>query len=172
MYNTSGFIYNKDIIDQVSDALGGKWVFGSAAPFAKGGGRGKTVLLHKNYDSVGIRFPVLNQGKAGTCTAFAVAGGVDVLKVTEIAAGERSVFNNITAIGAVSQNRNLIIRSILSLNHWCLYKYRISIDICFNFFWLSFSVFLGSCGANPRPAEPATGGPQRPRTQILPSMHL
>lgn len=91
-----GWFYDPDESDRVCAELT-NGVFGAAAPHLLDSGKGKTVLLYLNYDSIKMAFPVLNQGNIGTCTSFGIAGAVDVLKVTEIKSGERSNFKNITA---------------------------------------------------------------------------
>lgn len=95
-HNTNGFIFLPDVSDAVCEALPAG-IFGAAAPHLKDSGKGVTKLLYKNYKTIGIEYPVLNQGSIGTCTSFGIAGGVDLTKVTEITNGERSNFVAITA---------------------------------------------------------------------------
>ncbi len=95
-FNTNGWIYHPDAIDELSSVPNG--MFCDAAPNLKGIGKGKTVLLYKNYDKVGIKMKSINQGNVGSCVAAALAGLTDNAKVTEIVGGEREEFLGQTAI--------------------------------------------------------------------------
>ena len=131
MYNTNGFIFDKDLLDEVTSALGRNGIFGAAAQHLNDAGLNKTVLLHKSYSAIGMNFPLLNQGNAGTCSSFAVAGGVDCLKAVEIANGENSEFKNITATepiyrGGRLNNGRIIVRgdgAIVSLAVKYIHEY-------------------------------------------------
>lgn len=94
--NSTGFIYDEEIIEKVVSSLP-KGIFGAAAPHLKESGKGVTRLLTDSFGKIGMQFPLLNQGPYGTCTSEATSGGIDVLKATEIALGERSEFKAITA---------------------------------------------------------------------------
>lgn len=90
-HNSNGFIFDPIAIDAVCSELPLPY-FGDAASNLKGYGEGKTVLLYKNFDKVGINNFVRNQLDIGSCTACALAGLVDLTKVTEITSGERSEY--------------------------------------------------------------------------------
>lgn len=92
--NTSGWINSPDDVMAVESEVG---IFGSTADFLTGTGAGQIRCLHDNYEKIGIDFPHRNQGPVGSCVAFGVAGGVDAVKVTEIANGEREIFKAATS---------------------------------------------------------------------------
>lgn len=89
--NTSGWIFDPEAVDKVCSDLP-QGIFGDAAAHLKDSGKDKTILLYKSYDKIGMKYPVLNQGDVGSCTAVSTGGAVDCLKAVEIAGGERSEF--------------------------------------------------------------------------------
>lgn len=93
-YNTEGWVYNPEAIESTESVVG---VFGAAAPFLTGSGKGKIVCLHDNYKKIGLDFPVRSQGNLGSCVSFGTAGAVDILKATEIAEGQREEFKACTS---------------------------------------------------------------------------
>ena len=93
-YNIDGWIDLPDEVDAVESEVG---VFGSAASFLTGTGKGKIYCFHDSYLKIGMEFPVLNQGSIGTCVAFGTGGATDGLKASEISDGQREKFVAITA---------------------------------------------------------------------------
>jgi len=71
----------------------------AAAPIADSG-KGKAVLLHKNLEKVLGKFPIHNQ-TIGDCVSHGWSLCIDVLKATEIVAGEAESFNAETATEAI-----------------------------------------------------------------------
>lgn len=90
-HNSNGFIFDPIAIDEVCSELLVPY-FGDAASNLRGYGEGKTVLLYKNFDKIGIKDFVRNQGNVGSCTAVSLAGLIDLAKATEIVSGERSEY--------------------------------------------------------------------------------
>lgn len=99
-YNFNGFVFLPEESDAICEALP-NGIFGAAAPHLKGSGKGVTKLLSDYYKKCGMAYPELNQGPIGTCVAVATGGGVDQLKITEIANGERSDFKSLTCSEAI-----------------------------------------------------------------------
>lgn len=99
-YNKNGFIFLPDVSDAVCAELP-KGIFSEAASHLKGSGKGVTKLLSDYYRKCKMEYPVLNQGNIGTCTAVSTGGGIDLLKITEIANGERSEFKAQTCSEAI-----------------------------------------------------------------------
>ena len=99
-YNFNGFIFLPEVSDAICEALP-NGIFGAAAPHLKDSGKGVTKLLSDDYKKCGMAYPQLNQGNVGSCVAVAAGGGVDQLKITEIANGERSEFKALTCSEAI-----------------------------------------------------------------------
>lgn len=105
-YNTDGWVDNPDAVEEVTSEVG---VFSSTADFLSNTGKGKIVCLHDNYTKLGMTFPQKDQNPAPSCTAFGIAGGIDVLKVTEIVNGERETFLAETATEPIYYGARVVI---------------------------------------------------------------
>ena len=99
-YNTNGFVFLPDVSDAICASLA-NGIFGDAAPHLKDSGKGITKLLSNDYKKCNMNYPQLDQGNVGSCVAVAVGGGVDQVKITEIANGERSEFKALTCSEAI-----------------------------------------------------------------------
>lgn len=99
-YNTNGFVFLPDVSDAICASLA-NGIFGDAAPHLKDSGKGVTKLLSNDYKKCNMSYPQLDQGNVGSCVAVAVGGGVDQVKITEIANGERSEFKALTCSEAI-----------------------------------------------------------------------
>jgi len=96
-HNSNGFIFDPIAIEEVCASLATPY-FGDAAANLQGYGDGKTVLLYKNFNKIGVKNWGRDQGAIGSCTAASLAGLVDLTKATEIGNGERSEFVALTSI--------------------------------------------------------------------------
>jgi hypothetical protein len=105
-YNINGWVNNPDAVEQVTSEVG---VFSACADFLTNTGAGKIVCLHDNFAKIGIEFPYKDQNPAPSCTAFGVAGGVDTLKVTEIANGDRESFVAETATEPIYYGARVVV---------------------------------------------------------------
>ena len=105
-YNTDGWVDNPDAVEEVTSEVG---VFSSTADFLSNTGKGKIVCLHDNYTKLGMTFPQKDQNPAPSCTAFGIAGGIDVLKVTEIVNGERETFLAETATEPIYYGARVVV---------------------------------------------------------------
>jgi hypothetical protein len=105
-YNIDGWVDIPDEVDAVESEVG---VFGSAASFLTGTGKGKIVLLYGSYDKIGLEFPYVDQGNIGSCVGAATTEIVDALKATEIASGEREKFQAQTAIEPIYYGARVVI---------------------------------------------------------------
>lgn len=105
-YNIDGWVDLPEDVDAVESEVG---VFGSAASFLSGTGKGKIVCLHDNYTNIGIGFQYVNQGNIGSCVAASSTIIVDTLKSTEIANGEREEFKAQTAIEPIYYGARIVI---------------------------------------------------------------
>jgi hypothetical protein len=76
-------------MDSVEEQYG---VFNSVASALAGSGKGKKKALYHNYAKIGLKPHRRHQGNLGSCVAHGTAGGVDTLKATEIANGDRELF--------------------------------------------------------------------------------
>lgn len=95
-FNTKGWINDPDAVAKTEEEPQ-NGAFAVVASALRDSGEGKTILLYANYYKLGMKFPVLNQGNLGSCTAVATSGAVDCLKVTEIVNGDRESFKALTA---------------------------------------------------------------------------
>lgn len=105
-YNINGWVNNPDAVERVTSEVG---VFSACADFLTNTGAGKIVCLHDNFAKIGIEFPYKDQNPAPSCTAFGIAGGVDTLKVTEIANGDRESFVAETATEPIYYGARVVI---------------------------------------------------------------
>jgi hypothetical protein len=106
MENKFGWIDDPDAVDAVESEVG---VFGSAADFLTGSGKGKIACLHESFTKIGKEFCYTNQGNVGSCVAASKAGQVDTLKATEIANGERELYTGQTAIEPIYFGARVVI---------------------------------------------------------------
>lgn len=95
-FNTKGWINDPDAVAKTEEEPQ-NGAFAVVASALRDSGEGKTILLYANYYKLGMKFPVLNQGNLGSCTAVATSGAIDCLKVTEIVNGDRESFKALTA---------------------------------------------------------------------------
>jgi hypothetical protein len=105
-YNINGWVNNPDAVEQVTSEVG---VFSACADFLTNTGAGKIICLHDNFAKLGLEFPYKDQNPAPSCTAFGIAGGVDALKVTEIANGDRESFVAETATEPIYYGARVVI---------------------------------------------------------------
>ncbi len=105
-YNTNGWVYNPEAVEQVASEVG---LFSATADFLANTGKNQIVCLHENYTKLGMEFPYKDQNPAPSCTAFGIAGGIDVLKVTEIVNGDREIFVADTATEPIYYGARVVI---------------------------------------------------------------
>lgn len=105
-YNIDGWVDDPDGVAAVESEVG---VFGSAASFLTGTGKDKIVCLYDDWTKLQMQYLYLNQGKIGSCVAEATAGGVDQLKVSEIADGQREMFVGGTVAEAIYYGARVVV---------------------------------------------------------------
>lgn len=92
--NLQGWVNDQKLVEEIQAELANPFFY-QAAPLLKGSGRGKISLLHKHFETLGIKFPLRKQ-TIGDCKkkGTLVIGPDNVKKIEDIKVGDRVYAGN------------------------------------------------------------------------------